>query len=654
MLIIPALALLLAFGILLTAVLRPPTRAAALLSVYLLSYANIVLVGEISNSLIQLNNRWLFIALHLVLAAAAWFIWRRSGCPSLRAPWSGPDGRVIPCGLRASLKRWPDLWLLGAGVGIAFLFSAVLIWVVPPNNNDSLATHMSRIGYWLQHGSFFPWSTHRIWQITYPVNMQLQMFWTALFLGSDRIVEIVQWLGALAAIPAAYGLARLLGASRPQASFAALILCTFPAIILESTTTQNDLVAGTLFAAMMYLLFLGLYRNHTGMLALSGLALGLGIGTKQTLFFLLPGLALAVGVVLIYCGRKSLNNLMTWALSGVAAFILVGAYMFIVNQVNFGHPMGPETAVESQTVGMTGQSLADNLKFNVFRLVYQSIDPTGLPDPLAGYSFKAKGRITRAVVNALHYPVESAAAVTPGYQFDLLHRYVVQEDAAWYGPLLALLVLPALLYQTYKGIKRKDPLRAAIFILSFTFLIINAALRPGWDPFQGRYFIPVVMISVPMIAFLVKPGKRWATLRWAVVFIALTVAANTFLLNSGKPVTGERTVWNMSRVDMQTLQSFYMRGPIKMIESVVPADATLGLVATGRYLEYPLFGEQFSRHLVQIDPPERAGDIRWLKSQGIEYVVLQQAGSEMQVKIPEVLVPIASLEDWTVYSWAVR
>ena len=45
-----------------------------------------------------------------------------------------------------------------------------------------------------------------------------------------------------------------------------------------------------------------------------------------------------------------------WGVSGLVAFALLGAYMFVVNQVSFGHPMGPETAVEAQTGGQTSQS----------------------------------------------------------------------------------------------------------------------------------------------------------------------------------------------------------------------------------------------------------------------------------------------------------
>ena len=41
--------------------------------------------------------------------------------------------------------------------------------------------------------------------------------------------------------------------------------------------------------------------------------------------------------------------------------------------------------------------------------------------------------------------------MAPGHIFVLRERYVLQEDAAWYGPLFAFLVLPALVYQLWLG-----------------------------------------------------------------------------------------------------------------------------------------------------------------------------------------------------------
>jgi len=652
LLIVPALVLVLACAIFILAALRLPGRVAWLIGLYLLCYANIVLVGEIANSFYRLNDLGFWLVLHLGCVIAAWLVWRRAGKPDL---WAGIRIHIQRDKIWKGIKHWPDLCLLAVGVILVFGFNAVLVWVVPPNNNDSLATHMARIGYWLQRGAFFPWATDKVWQVTYPVNMQLQMLWTILFLGTDRIVEIIQWFGALAALVTVFGLARLLRATRAQALFSALIWATFPEIILEATTTQNDLVAGTLFAAAVYLLFLGLRTSNKGALALSGLALALGLGTKQTLLFLLPGLGLSLLLALAYNERKArgqiVRSLITWGCSAVLSFILLGLYMFVVNQVNFGHPMGPKEAVSSQTGGQTSQSLKENLLYSSFRLAYQAIDPTGLPEPFTGYGFKLKALVVGRLASLVGFDPEAPVAIAPKHLFQLRERYLMQEDAAWYGPLFAFLVLPALLYQFWKGVRKKEPLRASLFLFGMTFWILDAALRPGWDPFQGRYFIPVVIISTPLAAFLFQPGKWMTVFRWFIVALALTIATNTFLWNEAKPVSGEDNVWSSDRVTMLTEQSFYMREPLQMVEKYVPADATLGLITYGTFLEYPFFREDFSRRLIYIYPRERILDVEWMKGQGIEYVLLSSKDPLPEMSLPQGLIPFASINQWTLLAW---
>ena len=96
MLLILAIALVLAAGLLVIAILRPPSRPAAVVGLYLLGYANIVLVGEIANSFWQLNNPLFWLGLHFVLLVVAWLAWRWVGRPhSLLEPWLGRNGRLL-------------------------------------------------------------------------------------------------------------------------------------------------------------------------------------------------------------------------------------------------------------------------------------------------------------------------------------------------------------------------------------------------------------------------------------------------------------------------------------------------------------------------------------------------------------------------------
>ena len=83
---------------------------------------------------------------------------------------------------------------------------------------------------------------------------------------------------------------------------------TFPQIILQSTTTQNDLVATFFFISTLYFLFLDL-KIEGQTLILSGIALGLAVGTKATILLVLPGLAVAVLVIGLLTGKPGFRGL---------------------------------------------------------------------------------------------------------------------------------------------------------------------------------------------------------------------------------------------------------------------------------------------------------------------------------------------------------
>ena len=131
LLIVPA-SLVLIFSIFANSLLKPPTRPAALLGLYLLSFANVVLVSEVAGTVHLLNSRVFFLGSHLVLAGLAWFAWQRTGRPSLLGPFSNATAGFTRRSLWTSLKSQPELWLLAMGVTIAYLVGAGLVLKVAP------------------------------------------------------------------------------------------------------------------------------------------------------------------------------------------------------------------------------------------------------------------------------------------------------------------------------------------------------------------------------------------------------------------------------------------------------------------------------------------------------------------------------------------
>src|SRR5690606_34008623 len=77
-------------GILFSATLKLPTTPAKLISIFAISFAEIVLIGEILGSTYSLGNRALWLLLQFVILLAAAGIWWQSNRPALnlRFTWS--------------------------------------------------------------------------------------------------------------------------------------------------------------------------------------------------------------------------------------------------------------------------------------------------------------------------------------------------------------------------------------------------------------------------------------------------------------------------------------------------------------------------------------------------------------------------------------
>jgi 4-amino-4-deoxy-L-arabinose transferase-like glycosyltransferase len=636
--------LVLLFSAFSSAILAPRRKSAYLLSFYLLSFAHLVLTGYTLNLFHALNRSGAYLAVQALWGLLAWLAWIRFEKPPLFGAFDLASMKAL---VRAARKE-KILASLASGLTLVYAYSAYQNLRFPQNNMDSLSTHLARIAYWLQFGSFTPWPTPKLLQLVYPVNAQLLTYWTLLFLRQDFLVGFVQWSAALAAGIAVFGLARALGYSRRAAAYASLIFLGFPLVLLQSTTTQNDLVAAALFAATLFFFVLGIREKDRRALLLSALALGLGLGTKQTFYFLLPG----IGILFLaawFQRRESTSLLREWLIASLGAFLLFGAYMNGINLQYFGTPFGPPDLVDRSTGAFTPDAIAGELTYNIPRFVYQSFDTCGLPRPYKGYAHKIKARAAQFFLNAIHFDIEGSRYAAPGHEFRLSEVTINEESSAWYGPLSVLLLFPAMLYEGIRSFRRKEFLKTSLALLPTLFLLVDVVARPGWDPYQGRYFAPAFAAAAPLMSLWFE--KRRPLFEGILTFLALTIALVTVLYNPAKPLLGkyadELDIWHRDRIFLSTIQQKNEYPMQKMVESQVPQDAVLGLISPSYCFEYLLFGEHFSRRVIPVYPERNAEDSVWLDSQGIEYLLIQESASISEP--PQSFLLVSRVEGWALY-----
>jgi hypothetical protein len=648
------------FTLVLASLFRLPNKPAHVMFLYLAAFGEVAFIAQLAHLFKTLNSQAFFLGLQFLILLVALWLWVVRGKPSLTGPWSDIRELFRKQKWLKYFKNWPDVSLLFLAVLASLGIAAALNYAVPPNNNDSISTHMSRVGYWLQNGSFDPWVTQKNKQLFYPVNAQVQMMWTVLFSGSDHYVGFVQWFALIASMAAVFGITRILKASRTQAAFAALVIATLPAILLQSTTTQNNIVTGSLFAIMFYFFFLATREKRISLFAVSGAALGIGLATNLTMLFLLPGFGLAILLVWLLFKQVSSRNLLVMAGGTIATFLLIGSAVFFINIRLFNNPLGPESDFGQATQGL--ESPADYMLLNSMRLMYQAADPMGLPRGLEDAGLQIKANLARPLFTVLNIPIESSKGLSEGHIFNLDTSDYLQEDVAWYGPVGFLILFPAMLVGLLWGVKKKDSIAISIFLVGLGFLLSDALLRPGWDAYQGRYFIPVVILATPLLALWLVPGWRRWFFGLSIITLSMIVMFRTTFSNPAKPLR-EMTnlypvnpnlpiVWDLDRIGRISIQSYSMDPICRMVEQYVPTDAVMGIATQlSYYREYCFFGEYFNRILVPVWPAERVEETNWLvEEKEVEYLLVVTADS-YPVNLSPDFEELAHSGEWALYRW---
>jgi len=548
--------------------------------------------------------------------------------------------------LKKFLKYNPLLAIFLLLLDIVYSINAYLIYKMPPNNNDGLYIHMAKVGHWIKQGPLVNYSTYYTYQLFYPYNAQALIYWTVLFTGSDKFVGFIQFFSALFCFTVIYGFSRTLTFSQSQSLFAAAIFLSFPQVFFQSTTSQNDLITSAFILNALFLLIKGLQENRLQLLAVSGISLGIALGIKQTTIFTLPVFAL-IAVAGIIRGKKIFRSVICWGVSSVISFVLLGSGSYIKNIIEYKNPIGP-TEVTTSFVGLQdGTPLPKAFALNTSRLLYQFVDTTALPPTFEGYLFRGKAKIASNLFNYLGMPLDSTIAwyEDSRIRFDYYLRPKFQEDGTWFG-IISSITLPLMFcLALYWAIRRKQLVYFVFPFSVMSFHILEFLVRPGWDFYVGRnYLVPVAILS-PLIGYFYKSSIRWRAISAIIMILSGYMLINMVLNNESKPLIGRDAIWNLTRFEKITLQTRMLRTPLDFVERKVPDGSVIGL--SPNTMEYPYFGERFTRNLTAVKPIENIENREWLIANEIDYLLVNYKSIPDGLVIP--FDPILSDNEWGLY-----
>lgn len=538
-----------------------------------------------------------------------------------------------------------------------FVFSVVLIALMvlcftvllivgsktPPNNLDSLHTHLNRIYYWLQHGSFAVWPATSAFQLTYPMNANIQGLWVFLLTGNENLFFLVSWFSLITICTMIFRLGTLLDLSTIRALIGSLVFLAVPAATLQAYSFQNDLVV----TALISITILGIYSypqiKSVKYLTISALALALALGVKQTAFMVLPAIFL---LLLYFVLREKMGKVVLKYFLALSIFgLLFSSFKYIQNMVSFGSFFGTSDLISGQEFSVGG--VLKKARYNVPRYLYNFISCDGLPGILSSPMVSLKSKVFAGITGKMGLDLEEEVFLAPGYDSSERFIYNYQpdlvEDTAWFGFLSSVLVFISMIVVLLQKDKRRIGYLMFSLLFFVSFFVAILLQRPGWDPYQGRYFILSLFPFFPLIGVCVPNHRFWRGLALAVILSIWSLMLFTILfLNRSKPILTAKLVtqWQnellmmpndswiqavtqnylldfskaMIRLSPQTSaimnedyysQLFYSassrKKSIELVIQIIPAEQPIYLLTYRDPLEYALFGKNRTRNLYPIN-----------------------------------------------------
>jgi hypothetical protein len=628
MLVVVLLALPAATAVLLALAARVGSLVSTLLIAYLALVGNIGLLTWLLSPLHLVTRVGLAVA-QTVLLGLAVAIWWLRGAP--RPSLAGAAATV------RSVALDPVTGGLLAFLILLLSYELILALGAPANNWDSLTYHLPRAVAWMQHGGIYeipnvPSSNFN----EFPPLAEQQILYGFVATSSGALFALPQYLAELAVLTAVYGTSRRLGFPARAATAAAVLFATFSFVALQATTAQNDLFAAS-FPVVAACLLLG----EQGLeLVAAGTSAGMGLGAKPTTALVLPVLVL---LAFLRGRRRALLALA----GGVAGFVAVGMWSYVLNLVHTGHLAGREgwTSIGDPSQ----QSIKPGSLSTFVDVLYQTLDLSVLSDRMI-HALALLGAVAAVAVaatclfrgGAVHRAVIAGAAVAVPF-FAPLIVIGASGVVAWiardlgfpvrghlgnvgtlnrsvtggaFGPVGAVLLIAVPLVTVCAfALRRADARRLALALALPVFFFFLSQAQYNW--FLTRFLLIPAALTAPLFAGLLRSRRAIAAYGVVGALVAVLVVTrdpqrplhNAF----GRP-------WLLSQVQALDLSDLAQTGTaLAAYDRLVPGHACVGAVLDPNEPAFLLAGPRLD-HRVDYLPVNGALDASYHRH--LSYVVI--------------------------------
>lgn len=450
--------------------------------------------------------------------------------------------------------------------------------------------HMARVAHWIQNGSIDVFPTANDRQTHNPPLAEVAILHLQLLGSSDQLANIVQWFSFFISIIFVTLIAKEFQLERRAQLFSAVIATTIPMAILESSSTQNDLVVTSFCLGFTYFLLRFVRTLSFQDAMFCALAMGLALLTKGTAYLYCCAIGLSIGMVTVISATPSRR--MIWlcrlGIIAIAALVLNVGHL---SRTYLVYGLNPT----SQTNLLNDEISASTTFSNIVR---NSALHIGTPfEPANKLSFQV---IKKLLGDQLNDPKSTLGTTTFSAP-----SYSLHEDYAGNPVHLALMTL-AILITPFVRFPNKQLLYSYAGLLLFGALLYCSILK--WHPWATRVHTPLFMLSAPFIAavFTGLPAfRKWVAISVIILLFSYSIPfviqnkTRSFIALAATSASHEREPYKAYFVNRPQLYDDYAASAkLIMAEGV----EEIGLCLGYDDYEYPLFvliGRHASRGIPQ-------------------------------------------------------
>jgi len=558
----------------------------------LIAVSQIIISFEILSLLKSITLSGVLV-INLIFLLSSAIIWNSKNRPDINFEQT----KYIKDKIKSALLKDKVLLLILFFFIFSSLISLFLTLVAPNNSWDSLVFHLARIGFWLQNRSFEHFETGSIRQVMFPINSEILILWSMVFLKRDYLAQLPQYLAYLGCIYIMFSYLSYLKISIQRILWTIFIFASLPAVILESMSCQTDLLIAFFLFSSFYLFIFGVKENDKKSIIFSSISFCIAAGLKNTIYLFIPVFFLLVLLITIKEKKKYFYKpLFLFIAITIPAFLILSSYNYILNYMDFGNPFGCQTFLNRHHLVFGIKPFICNLIKNFFLF----IDFTGVIDFIGIKNAVILNDICLFLKKILFLLFGLKTTDGLAYADNTNIGMINSEMYVTSGFIGLLIFLPLVLKTIFKKVKlNKDKyfyLKVSAFIV-IGFIITLSALM-GFCRWTSRYLITAVILSSPV--FLLSYSRKQTVSKIIITAIVIFNFIYISTHNSAKPfflicknlkINKYESFREETRLSGETIfsekSSFYKL--LKLSKLIMEDNARIGLVFSEADVYYPFF-----------------------------------------------------------------